>query len=530
MAFSSQSLKQAVADVPARYKCPGGAVAVLKDGKVVETHTWGFADLEEKAPMTPGTLLPICSISKQMLCATILGRAQSEPDFLDRMQKELEALLPDMTKNGNLTVHHLWNMQSGIRDYWALTVLWGAKVGQKFSIKGDGPQAMARLGKLHFEPGSEYSYSNVNFYILERCLEKVSGSTFQQLSKEHLFQPAGMHTAAVRPDTAKFPSPIVGYEGTPELGFYPAPNAIEWSGDAGIVASLNDMIAYEQWLERNYADSSSVYRAMIKPQEFSNGKPAPYGHGLARTDADGVVAYRHGGALRGFDLQRLHVPQQNLSVVVLRNMTGKDSSAAADYIVSKALSVEETSRPVVEAASGWNNTFLDDDTHLKIEISLGEPGKLKLVYAGIYPETITLTSPTEAESPGTVARLVGEKLIVDRVHENRRLSATLIPTCTSGVAEKGLSGVYHCQDVDSTLRITGENGMLYGSFEGFLGHGSAHLLRHIGESVWAIYCPRALDASPPGDWTLVLRRDSTGVVKELIVGCWLARNLEYKRQ
>jgi len=41
-------------------------------------------------------------------------------------------------------------------------------------------------------------------------------------------------------------------------------------------------------------------------------------------------------------------------------------------------------------------------------------------------------------------------------------------------------------------------------------------------------CPRALDFSAPGDWTLTFRRSESRVTG-LQLGCWLARGIEYTR-
>lgn len=52
-------------DLPTAFRVPGCASAILKDGQVVAQHTWGYADLANKVPVTPETIFPICSISKQ---------------------------------------------------------------------------------------------------------------------------------------------------------------------------------------------------------------------------------------------------------------------------------------------------------------------------------------------------------------------------------------------------------------------------------------------------------------------------------
>ena len=55
------------------------------------------------------------------------------------------------------------------------------------------------------------------------------------------------------------------------------------------------------------------------------------------------------------------------------------------------------------------------------------------------------------------------------------------------------------------------------------------ILEPLGPDTWLLPCPRALDHTPPGDWTLALRRDGQGRVTEIELGCWLARKLIYTR-
>jgi len=197
-----------------------------------------------------------------------------------------------------------------------MTALWGAKPEEPFSIARDAPRALERTKSYHFPTGSEFSYSNVNFHIVARAVETVSGQSLGQLLAR-VFKPAAMKNAALAPNTAGPPLPIIGYEGSEKTGYLPAINKIEWSGDAGIVATLEDMIAYESWLEATYADSGSLYNTIAVQQKYNDGTPAAYGNGLVHMKLAGKDTIGHSGGLRGFRLQRIHVPAQHLSVVVL---------------------------------------------------------------------------------------------------------------------------------------------------------------------------------------------------------------------
>jgi D-aminopeptidase len=114
---------------------------------------------------------------------------------------------------------------------------------------------------------------------------------------------------------------------------------------------------------------------------------------------------------------------------------------------------------------------------------------------------------------------------MDRPQENR--SVRLLPA--DGAPEPDIAGRYRCDELDAELTVADAGGVLYGGFSGFLGQGRMELLEPVGRDLWALPCPRALDHTPPGDWTLRVRRDHAGQPAGLDVGCWLARRLPYAR-
>ncbi|KAF2209043.1 hypothetical protein CERZMDRAFT_48029 [Cercospora zeae-maydis SCOH1-5] len=529
---------QILAHVQDQLRGPGGAVAIVQNGETLARHTYGYADLDRRIPLTPQMHMPICSISKQMVCLVLVSlkrdptplMTNSPGDIWEQLDGELRKVLPHLVERG-LTVPDLYNMQSGIRDYWAMTTLWGAQPEAPFSIVLDAPQAIARTRSFHFEPGTEYSYSNVNFHVLGSMIEAVAGQSLGQLLDERIFKPAGMKSAALCPNTAGHPLPVVGYEGDEKHGYTAGINRIEWSGDAGIVASLDDMIAYEKWLDKTYAEEGSLYNIVAQSQTYRDGSVAKYGYGLARGDSVGKAWLGHGGALRGFRLWRMHVPEEHLSVVVMFNHEG-DSAAPAESILKRLLDWEEPQTPLTAPDSSIFGAYLDRETQLLVRVEKSDDeGHVKFTYH-IAPEKTKLISGTSIESKGMNANLEGDILHVDRLRDHRVLRAKRITGTKDAEALPNgdqYTGSYHCADSDSTFHCFGAGSVLYGSFDGFLGKGPAYLMRYVGDDAWLLSNPRGMDAPAPGDWTVAFKRDNSGRVTNVTIGCWLARKNEYTR-
>jgi CubicO group peptidase (beta-lactamase class C family) len=534
MPVTKEHTQEVIDTLARRYRGPGGAIAVIKDGEVIGQRVWGFANLDQRIPLTAHTQFPICSITKQFVCALLIDLERNptatlaaKGDVRTQISDHLtEILSPELTNNGELTIDRLCSMQSGLRDYWAMSTLWGAKPDDEFLICRDCGPALARTKSFHFEPGSEFSYCNVNFHVVARAIERATGEPLAKLLEERVLRPAGMSTAILCPNTAEHPPPCVGYEGDEQHGFTAAVNRMEWSGDAGLVASLTDMIAYEQYLDRCYSDPQSWYHTAIAPSTFKDGTPARYHYGLSDVDVEGVRTIGHGGALRGYRLHRRHAPDERLSVVVLFN-SDADATGPNIEIFKDVLGAPRPAVNGTQPSDKWFGNFFDRDTQLSIVVTKGSrDGDVAISYDG-GPDPIRLSAPTHGKNNSMVATIDGDSLTVHRLGDNRILTAQRIVLKESNFKETGLQGVYHCAEIESTFHCIGEAGTLYGAFDGYLGQGQATPMRYLGDDVWVLSCPRGLDAPAPGDWTIVLRRDGTGAVNRFTIGCWLARGIEF---
>ena len=517
-ALNSAALDRAIEDLPHRYPGPGGAVAVVKDGVPIIRHGWGFANLETRQPYTPSTLAPICYITKQFTCATMLSVAP-DPAALDPL---IGALVPRLEGEKPSTLD-LANNQSGLRDYWALTVLCGASPEGDFR-PADAVTLIGLTRSLHFRPGTAYSYSNGNFRMLALAVEQKTGRDFGEMLTERLLVPSGMETARFVAETSAFPGGAAGYEGSSASGWRPGINRLHWSGDAGICASIDDLVAWERFIDRTRDDLASPYALLARPVSFRNGAPASYGMGLVHRRRWGRAMTGHGGAIRGWRLQRFWVPSERLSVDIAFNHES-DSHSAAMHVLAAALG--ESDAPSLSdptAAQTFAGTWLDGKTGLLLDVAINADGTLSASYDGGRE---VLSAGRDGVARGLDMTLTSEADGLRILRPGDAIDAIAVKV--AAFEAQDIAGQYRSEELGSDLEILCAGGSWFAGFSGFLGSGPLMALTPAGLDVWRLSCNRALDAPAPGDWTLRLIRSPQGGVESVRIGCWLARDVVFKR-
>lgn len=511
------ALDEALDALPKRLSGPGGVAGVVKDGKIVAARAWGFADVEQGREMTAATRLPICSISKQFTCQVLLG-ALGDPARLD---DRVAAYLPRY-RDALPTVRNLCDMQSGLRDYWALTVLQGALAEQEFR-REDALPLIARMKTGQFAPGTQYSYSNCNFRILSEIIEAETGRALDDHYRQLVWGPAGMEGAILTADTRHPADGVVAYEGNDAAGYFPAANGIYWIGDAGISASLNDMLAYECWIDATREDEQSLYRRISDKPVFADGRPAAYGYGLAHHQIAGFDFTGHGGALRGIRAQRLYSRQARISAVVICNHE-PDTFAAASGLIEAALGSGVAVPPPIP--DGWDGQWLAPNG-LLARITAGR-NAAQMSYA-TSSDRLTPAAPDRLASAGGVTAVrSGEGLRMERPGDNYLADLTLLPEIDSADGA-AIAGRYTSDELGAEMEIDWRGGGAYARFTGMLGSGRWERIAPAGPDVWAVATRRSMDAPAPGDWTMVVKRGAGGLVAGVTLGCWLARQIGYRR-
>lgn len=183
---------------------PGGALAVVKDRRLVYARGYGWADRDRKISVQPDTLFRIASVTKPFTAVAVFKLIEQGKLSLDTRAVELAGIEPLLVNGAKrdarlerITVRQLlqhtggWDRdQSGDPMFQAVPI--ATLVGEPPPA---GPRAIIRyvLGKpLDFDPGTCYVYSNFGYCLLGRILEKITGKGYEEFVRKSVLQPAGI--------------------------------------------------------------------------------------------------------------------------------------------------------------------------------------------------------------------------------------------------------------------------------------------------------------------------------------------------
>jgi CubicO group peptidase (beta-lactamase class C family) len=292
----------------------GLSLAILRDGKVVLARGYGKASLETGTPVGVDTPFPVGSVTKQFTAAAILLLAEEgKLSVHDKVAK----YYPDLTEADDITLYDLMTHASGYPDYYPLDF-----VDRRLTrpIAADEVIKQYATGKLDFEPGTRWSYSNTGYIILGRVVEKVSGESLGKFFERRLLKPAGMAHSAFEPKEGEG-GLARGYTafalGDPE----PAPReANGWLGGAGgLCSTATDLAKWDLALIEGRVLKPSSCHVMTAPRKLANGKVKEYGCGLGIAQRNGEVVLWHGGEVSGYLAHSTMVPRTRSAVILLAN-------------------------------------------------------------------------------------------------------------------------------------------------------------------------------------------------------------------
>lgn len=184
---------------------PGVAVAIVDRDGIVWESGYGWADLEDRRPMTTDTLQNVASISKTFTTTAAMQlREQGLLDLDDDVQNHLDFPVRNPRHpNAQVTVRQLMTHISSLRDGTAYSRLYQC---------GDPGMSLATWLTEYFTPGGHYydetenfanwapgerwQYCNVTFGLAAHIVERVSGLSFPEYCRRRIFARLGMDSTS----------------------------------------------------------------------------------------------------------------------------------------------------------------------------------------------------------------------------------------------------------------------------------------------------------------------------------------------
>jgi CubicO group peptidase (beta-lactamase class C family) len=181
------------------YGIPGGALAVVRDGRLVLAKGYGLADTEAKIPVAPDSLFRIASISKPITAVAVLKLVEGGKLDLDAKAFALLGLRREKgdPRLDDVTVRHLLQHTGGWdRERSGDPMFLPFRIAEDLGVPTP-PDAGAILRymaqrPLDFDPGTHYAYSNFGYCVLGRILEKVSGEPYEDYVRKRVLAPMGI--------------------------------------------------------------------------------------------------------------------------------------------------------------------------------------------------------------------------------------------------------------------------------------------------------------------------------------------------
>lgn len=313
---------------------PGFAVGIVCNSEIVYREGFGQETLEHFSPITSDTVFDVGSMAKQFVgMAIALLEEEGQLSLSDKIHKYL-AEFPDYAKE--ITLADLLYHTSGIRNYTVLAYYMMGYHESDAMTREEVYDLLLTLPSLHFKPGERWEYSDSNYFLLARIIERVTGISLGEYAREAIFDPLDMrntlfrecHSQVIRNRAMSYVTHPVAFR-SPYLyrdrregphAFHTLISNYEHVGAEGLFTSLEDLFKWcmnfrGNRLGRNRSDL--IVRVLAPGVQVA--EDIGYGFGINVGKFKGKKFYGHDGAIHGYTSSMMHFPEENVSIICLAN-------------------------------------------------------------------------------------------------------------------------------------------------------------------------------------------------------------------
>ena len=285
-----------------------GTVLVMKQNEVLLRKGYGLADREWNIPNTPDAKFRIGSITKQFTATCILQLIEAGKLSVD---DKLSKFYPDFPKGDSVTIHMLLNHTSGIASYTdqknfmeVATLPWSK----------DSIIAYFKKVPYNFSPGTKWAYNNSGYFLLGCIIEKVSGQSYSDYLRQHIFDKLGMNNSGVDKLDSVLAFRANGYSKAGKKTINADYISMAWPFSAGVLYStIDDLYKWDRALYGNTILSEASRKKMFTPGKSN------YGYGIIIDSMENHLRIWHNGGIPGFSTNISRFVNDDICTIVLSN-------------------------------------------------------------------------------------------------------------------------------------------------------------------------------------------------------------------
>ncbi len=296
-----------------------GVVLVARGLEPIVERAWGLADEATGRALDLDTPLNLGSMNKMF---TGLAIAQLEARGLLSYDDPISKYLPDYPNEvvrSEVTLHHLLTHTSGIPSYW----------NEAYDSRKREIDSLAELvttfqdEPLAAPPGTAFHYSNGGPVLLGLVIEKVTGQSYYDYVREHIYRPAGMTRSdhyRITDSSAGFATGYAQMKDGRPLEANTEMMGLIGSPAGGGYASANDLLRFARALASGVLLSRENLERLWSPQK-RGGEEERYGYLWGGTGEGPARWVGHNGGAPGISADFRYFPETGDVVVVLANLS-----------------------------------------------------------------------------------------------------------------------------------------------------------------------------------------------------------------
>jgi D-alanyl-D-alanine carboxypeptidase len=309
-----------------------GAALVAKGGKVLFSGAYGRADRERGIANTLETRFRIGSMNKMFTAVATLQLVEAGKLALDGPVGRYLPEYPNKEVASKVTIRHLLTHTGGTGD------IFGPEFDRNRLQLREHSDYVRLYGSRppRFEPGTRFEYSNYGFVLLGAIIEAVSGESYYNYVRAHVFGPAGMTGTDSLPESEDVPGRSVGYTRPYEgaRSWQPNTDWLPWRGTAagGGYSTVGDLARFADALT-NHELLSAASTQLLVTGKVVLGPGIGYAFGFEDArDNDGSGWVGHGGGAPGMNGDLRIYPKSGYVVAILANLDPPAAQRISDYL------------------------------------------------------------------------------------------------------------------------------------------------------------------------------------------------------